>query len=426
MNRMLNVCGMVIACTAGLGLSAATLHLAGSSQLDDHGRKVENYPYFSWGTELEKYMPSQHKVRNCAKSGHSTKSFRAEGHWQKLLAEVKPGDFVGMQFGANDQKCNTAYYRERRWSDPHGLFRDILREWVEQVRAKGATPIIISHSGRCTFDREGQHVVDHKSKAGVNLGTFTESARTLAEELKCDFVDMQKMVRETSESLGRTEALKNYVISTGYKKGKDGEPSKDTTHPIKSGAEVQARLFMDDVRRRGLSVAKLFERSDFSPEGGFDKAFEKAVQAGGGRVVVPKGTWTAETIRIPSHCDLHLEEGAVLTCSGVVSEGTTYVTLSGKGRLVLTGGDVVFKNCQGVRLRDFTLEGASGIPLKVLGTTDTSVRHMTIVSKDADSLTVAGSRDTTVEKCRFSRFDVEKLRREAEYALVRDLSVVAP
>ena len=52
--------------------------------------------------------------------------------------------------------------------------------------------------------------------------------------------------------------MKFFVISTGLVKGKDGEPSKDVTHPIQAGAEAFARLFLDDVLRRRLSVAEMF------------------------------------------------------------------------------------------------------------------------------------------------------------------------
>lgn len=50
------------------------------------------------------------RVANFAKSGASTKSFFAEGRWKKLLAEVRPGDFVAIQFGHNDQKRSTEFY----------------------------------------------------------------------------------------------------------------------------------------------------------------------------------------------------------------------------------------------------------------------------------------------------------------------------
>ena len=52
--------------------------------------------------------------------------------------------------------------------------------------------------------------------------------------------------------------MKFFVISTGYRNGKDGEPSKDTTHPCKAGAEAFASVFMAEIKTRGLSVGELF------------------------------------------------------------------------------------------------------------------------------------------------------------------------
>ena len=404
-----------------LWAQAATLHLAGSSQLSDSG-----YPYYSWGTELGKYMSASHRVRNLAVSGASTKSYRESGKWKELIDGVEPGDFVGIQFGANDQKCSTEFDRGKRGAAPDGLCRDIWRGWVGGVRAKGATPVLISHSGRCTFDAEGRKIVDKESAPGVTLGSYSASAKALSEELGCAFVDMQTMVRELSESLGREEAYKNYVISVGWRKGKDGEPSKDTTHPIKSGAEAQSRLFRADVTRRGLSVAKLFQRPDFSPKDGFDAAFDAAERSGGGRVVVPRGVWQADEIRLRSRCDLQLDEGAVLTCAKVSAAGCTNVTISGTGTLRLArGGAVVLSDCQGVRVRDCRIEGADAVPLQILSSVDVSVRGVTVGAAGVDSLTVAGTRDIVVEKCAFERVDREALRRQAQQALIRDLRPMA-
>ena len=69
---------------------------------------------------------------------------------------------------------------------------------------------------------------------------------------------MNGLTRELMEWIDKDESMKFFVISTGYKEGKDGEPSKDTTHPCQCGAEMYAQLFIDEVRRRNLPVARLF------------------------------------------------------------------------------------------------------------------------------------------------------------------------
>ena len=82
-------------------LTASTLFFAGDSTLDDHDFEC---PYRSWGRETAFSMKSGSAVENFARSGASTKSFLADGRWGNLMAKVKSGDFVLIEFGHNDQK----------------------------------------------------------------------------------------------------------------------------------------------------------------------------------------------------------------------------------------------------------------------------------------------------------------------------------
>ena len=314
-----------------LGASATTLFFAGDSTLDDNGYSLGGRiraPYYSWGTHLQKAMKTGCRVANYARSGASTKSFVASGQWAKLIAAVQPGDFVAIQFGHNDQKRSTESERAERWADPKGLFREIVRGWVKDVRAKGAAPILLSPICRATFDAEGRRLVDveHRSD-GVCLRSYRDAMRELSDELACDFVDMNTLTRDLMEGLGREAAHKFFVISTGMVRGKDGEPAQDTTHPIQTGAAAFAKLFLDDVRARGLAVAKLFKDRDFpitdfgaTADGApctdaFARAMAACDAAGGGRVVVPKGTWHSGPIHFRSNCELHLAEGSEIVFS---------------------------------------------------------------------------------------------------------------
>ncbi len=42
------------------------------------------------------------RVENRARGGRSSRTFQTEGLWDQVVAELKPGDFVLMQFGHND------------------------------------------------------------------------------------------------------------------------------------------------------------------------------------------------------------------------------------------------------------------------------------------------------------------------------------
>lgn len=314
-----------------LGASATTLFFAGDSTLDDAGYSLGGKiraPYYSWGTQLQKAMKAGCRVANYARSGDSTKSFAAAGLWARLIAEVKPGDFVAIQFGHNDQKRSSEFYRKERWADPKGLFREIVRGWVKDVRTKGATPILLSPICRATFDKDGKTLIDTEHKSdGICLRSYRDAMCELSEELACDFIDMNGLTRGLMEGLGREKSHKFFVISTGLVHGKDGEPARDVTHPIQTGAAAFAKLFLDDVRARSLSVAALFKDRDFpitdfgartdgsKCTAAFAQAMAMCAQSGGGRVVVPRGKWLSGPIHFRSNCELHLEDGAEVVFS---------------------------------------------------------------------------------------------------------------
>ena len=255
MKKMMIV--VVAALCVASAADAATFLLAGDSTLDDHGRKPRP-PYASWGTTLEKSMKPGCNVDNYAKGGRSTKSFIAEGHWAKLVAAIKPGDFVGIQFGHNDQKWSKPIHLERCFADPNGLFRENVRKFVAEVRAKGGKPVLMSPIVRGSFGKDGK-LFERVDKKGISLGSYAKAMQELSVELKTEFVDMHRLTHDLLEKVGKDEAMKFFVISTGLVKSKDGEPAKDITHPIAAGAEAFAKLFIEDVKARNLEVATLFK-----------------------------------------------------------------------------------------------------------------------------------------------------------------------
>lgn len=240
------------ACEAG-----PSFLLAGDSTLDDYGRKPRP-PYASWGTELEKSMKPGCRVDNYAKSGASTKSFIEAGYWTNLVAAIKPGDYVGIQFGHNDQKFNTRFYLEKRFAPPDGLFKDNVRRFVSDVRAKGGKPVLMSPIVRGTFGKDGK-LRDTPNGKGISLLSYRKAMRELSEELNTDYVDMNQLTRDLMNGIGKEASMKFFVISTGLVRSKDGEPSKDVTHPVAAGAQAFSKLFIDDVKARKLEIAELFK-----------------------------------------------------------------------------------------------------------------------------------------------------------------------
>ena len=160
-------------------LAGPTLIVVGDSLTAD---RPTNAVAASWARALEKYMKPGVTIDNHAKGGASTKSFFVSGRWAKAVESVKPGDFVLIQFGGNDQKWHTPFYLEKRFADHKTAFRDYIRKFVKEVREKGGKPVLVSESVRATFDENGK-LYDKVDKKGISLSCYATAMREMSEDL---------------------------------------------------------------------------------------------------------------------------------------------------------------------------------------------------------------------------------------------------
>lgn len=134
-----------------------TLFIVGDSTLNS------NAPLRGWGQELAQFFDqTKINVVNRAIGGRSSRTFQNEGRWEKVLAEMKPGDFVVIQFGHNDVgKYTDPAAKERPPIHGEGeetvevtklngsketlyTFGWYMRKYGRDARAKGAVPIFAS------------------------------------------------------------------------------------------------------------------------------------------------------------------------------------------------------------------------------------------------------------------------------------------
>ena len=95
-------------------------------------------PERGWGQMLAMYFGENVRISNHARNGRSSKSFLDEGRWKTVLEQMKPGDYVVIQFGHNDQKKTDP----RRFTTPFGDFKQNLKRYVDDARLPIlATPI---------------------------------------------------------------------------------------------------------------------------------------------------------------------------------------------------------------------------------------------------------------------------------------------
>ncbi|MCR4603817.1 MAG: rhamnogalacturonan acetylesterase [Prevotella sp.] len=233
-----------------------TIFMIGDSTMankDTTGGKQER----GWGMVLQEYFdPAYIVIDNHAVNGRSSKSFIDEGRWDKVLAKMKPGDYVVIQFGHNDEKP-----KADRHTDPGSTFDYNLARFVRETREHGGIPILMNCVVRRNFFVEAPKNDDDEKlrvttfKDGVKMvegdtlidthGLYRVAPRDVAARMNCIFVDANFITHDLEQGLGREASKKLHMW---FKPGE--EPSvpdgrQDNTHYNVYGAHVVARLLAD-------------------------------------------------------------------------------------------------------------------------------------------------------------------------------------
>jgi len=180
-----------------------------------------------WGAGFRQCVTDGVTVTNVARSGRSSKSYRDEGHWQTALAAH--GDYYLIQFGHNDQPGKGP----ERETAPDMTFAENLGRYVDDVRALGAQPVLITSLTRRNFDADGRIV--------STLTPYVEATKRVAREKHVPVLDLHARSVALCEAWGRDKVAKLDP--------KKADGTSDTTHLDGAGSLVFARLVADELRR---------------------------------------------------------------------------------------------------------------------------------------------------------------------------------
>ncbi|GHA97880.1 rhamnogalacturonan acetylesterase [Streptomyces chryseus] len=213
---------------------ARTVFVAGDSTAA--GKSVPAAPETGWGMALPFFLHERLEVANHAVNGRSSKSFIDEGRLAPILAAIRPGDLLLVQFGHNDQKRADP----ARFTEPWTSYQEHLLRYVTGARACGARPVLLTSVERRRFDAAGTAVATH--------GTYPAAVRALAAEHGVPLLDMAALSLARWQELG-PEPSKEYFHwlapgeSPNYPDG-----VSDNTHFCPRGAIEVARMTVRALR----------------------------------------------------------------------------------------------------------------------------------------------------------------------------------
>lgn len=216
---------------------AITVFLFGNSTVVDQ----DNEPWASWGQMIPRFFDDRIAFANYAESGESANTFIAAGRLKKALTQMKKGDYVFIEFGHNDQKQKGpgkgAYYS----------YLTSLKTIVDEVRAVGAQPVLVTPTQRRSFNPEGKIADTHED--------YPEAMKFLAQKEHIPLIDLHSMTRTLYQALGvegSKKAFVHYPANTF-----PGQPNalEDNTHFNPYGAYEIAKCVIEGIRANHLSLA---------------------------------------------------------------------------------------------------------------------------------------------------------------------------
>ncbi|MCH5234704.1 MAG: rhamnogalacturonan acetylesterase [Muribaculaceae bacterium] len=221
-----------------------TVFISGDSTVTDYD--VE--PYASWGQMIPRWFNDGIAFANYAESGARLDSFKERGRWEKILSEVKPGDWVFIEFGHNDQKLSGpgkgAFY----------FYMYQLKEYIDEVRSRGAYPVFLTPTRRRYFNDEGKLIDSHED--------YPEAMRFIAQRENVPLIDLQEMTGTLYETLGVEDSKRAFVQYPAGTYPGQKDDLKDNTHFNPYGAYEIAKCVVEGIKQLDLPLTQ-YIREDY-------------------------------------------------------------------------------------------------------------------------------------------------------------------
>jgi lysophospholipase L1-like esterase len=223
-----------------------TLFVAGDSTASNGDR-------LGWGDHVAGYFDSLRiNVLNRARAGRSARTYLSEGLWDKLLADMKSGDYVLIQFGHNDggapdqppargdlpgtgDEAQALTMSDGKTEVVH-TFGWYIRKFVTDAKAKDAHPIVLSPTVRNIWK-------DGKVERGTGSGHFGKWSQQVADAENVPFLDATNTIADAYEKMGEEQVRPLFPI--------------DHTHTSQAGADLNAALIVAGLKGMRSPLAQL-------------------------------------------------------------------------------------------------------------------------------------------------------------------------
>ena len=213
-----------------------TVFLCGNSTVVNQ----DDEPWASWGQMIPNFFKAGVSIANHAESGLTLGSFMGSKRLEKIMSVIKPGDYLFVEFGHNDQKEKGP--NDGAWKS----YTQRLKFFINEAKRIGAIPVIVTSTARRSFDSTG--------KIFNSLGDFPAAARKAAAEEGVALIDLNVMSSQFYESLGAEESKKAFVHYPANSYPNQTKALADNTHFNPYGAYELAKCIIEGIKLNKLGL----------------------------------------------------------------------------------------------------------------------------------------------------------------------------
>jgi len=237
-------CSLASAADAPIDPKLPTLFIIGDSTVKN-GRDNGDQGLWGWGTPLATHFDkAKINIQNRALGGTSSRSFQTSGLWDKVLADMKSGDFVILQFGHNDggslddparargsirgngeetKEIDNPITKKHEVVHTYGWY---IRKYIADAKAKGATPIVCSLIPRNDW-KDGKVI-----RSSASYGKWASEA---AQQGGAFFIDLNDIIANHYDQIGQEKVTKEFFVT-------------EHTHTSLAGAKFNAQCVVEGLR----------------------------------------------------------------------------------------------------------------------------------------------------------------------------------
>lgn len=223
-----------------------TLWLCGNSTVVDQDYE----PWASWGQMLPRWFGPEVCVANYAESGETASTFIAAGRLKKILSLARPGDYLFVEFGHNDQKQRFA--GAGAWYN----FSTCLKTFVDEARSRGVEPVFVTPTQRRSFGPDGKIQETH--------GDYPDAMRLVARREQVALIELHDMTRTFYETLGEEGSKQAFVHYPANFFPNQQKPLADNTHFNPYGAYEIAKMMVEGMKAHRFPFLRHL-RTDYTP-----------------------------------------------------------------------------------------------------------------------------------------------------------------